>query len=98
MFTISIGNIPASATTVHIKITYVMELTVRDNDILLSIPYNTVCGTTSNLTQMTTRSEMASEGSTKFGFKANITMPFKILAIKSNSYPLNIKVLLRRVF
>eukprot|EP00116_Pleurobrachia_bachei_P003739 sb/3464001/ len=53
-----------------------------------------MCGTTSNLTQMTTRSELASvnEGSTKFGFKANITMPFKILAIKSNSYPLNIKM------
>ncbi|XP_063679343.1 uncharacterized protein LOC134814927 isoform X2 [Bolinopsis microptera] len=94
LFSLSLGNIPAGEVTIHIKIIYVTELTVLDNDILFTVPSLLSSSSTGldKMTQLTTETDRVTSSETMFNISANITMPFKILSIFSYTHSLNVKM------
>ena len=84
LFSISLGNVPAGAITIHIKILYVTELKVDKGDIVFTLPtLGVVSNATSKMTQLTTATKMVELLSSKVHFQASLAMPFNINKIFS---------------
>ncbi|XP_065198502.1 protein mono-ADP-ribosyltransferase PARP4-like isoform X2 [Sycon ciliatum] len=97
VFTVSVGNLPPSA-RVLIKITYVAELAVENEQIRFSVP-GSVAPWTSTAAMQTetqdvteTRHVTDATPSGEFSLQIAVDMPFDITSIKSSSHPSDLKI------